>query len=296
MKWISIISLLFALLILSPSVSWAIKKKKYSERDLADLEDQWAEDENDFDPSDPTRWHKDDSGRKVPPTDSSQKKSEMAFVSLKKPISKRQSSEWAGKQADILSSGGVAVKAYPVEAGKILFVCENGILDMLKVRHFILKQRSSVVDFEWQQKKVEPRLLLPGQTEEELDEELDAEEQDRLDKLADQILVEEQTLRSELEERNETWSDQQVNDTVSERLACQGVAVETLKIGANGVVLNEIEEKVALLVSEADTMAKVREILSANVFVSSRPAQTESRRAEWGAYCEEEENECEDDC
>jgi len=178
-----LVCVLFCLI--SPSLSGAIKRKKYSDRELSDLEDQWAEDEEDFDPTDPTRWHKDETGQRVPPTGSSQPKSEMAFVSLKRPITKKQSSTWGGKIADILTSGGVEVKAYPVEAGKVLFVCEKGINDMLKVKHYVLKQRDMVLDFEWSQKKHYPQQPTDGQTEAQLDEQLDLEEKDRLEQVAE---------------------------------------------------------------------------------------------------------------
>jgi len=171
--------------VLSGGVRGASKRKKYSDRELSDLEDQWAEDEEDYDPTDPTRWHKDETGQRVPPTGSSQPKSEMAFVSLKRPVTKKQSSTWGGKIADILTSGGIEVKAYPVEAGKVLFVCEKGVNDMLKVKHYVLKQRDMVIDFEWSQKKHYPKQPADGQTAEELDEELDAEEKERLEQVAE---------------------------------------------------------------------------------------------------------------
>lgn len=127
--------------------------KKLTEKALQDLEDQWFEDEPD-DPDDLSRWKKGPDGQRVPPKQKA--KSEMAFVNLRRPITKDVTTKWASEKADILSSGGVDVKGYAVEAGKVLFVADNGFKDMQKVQRFVLKQ-DRVVDFEWNQKKSYPQ-------------------------------------------------------------------------------------------------------------------------------------------
>lgn len=111
-----------------------------------------------------SRWRKGPDGERVPPKHA---KSEMAFVALHKPITKDETGKWGGQMADLLVSGGVNVKAYPVEAGKVLFVADQGFSDMLKVQKFILKQEK-VVDFEWNQKKSYPTR---GKAEEEEEKE-----------------------------------------------------------------------------------------------------------------------------
>ena len=146
---------LVLLLCLSPYLLSPVRciGKKLSEKALQELEDQWFEDEPD-DPDDLTRWKKGPDGQRVPPKQKT--KSEMAFVNLRRPITKDATTKWASEKADILSSGGVDVKGYAVEAGKVLFVTDNGFKDMSKVQRFVLKQER-VVDFEWNQKKSYPQ-------------------------------------------------------------------------------------------------------------------------------------------
>jgi len=158
---------LLLLLLFSPyylNGAGAVGKKKLTEKELQDLEDQWFEDEED-DPDYLTRWKKGANGERVPPKHG---KSEMAFVALHKPITKDETSKWGGQMADVLNSGGVDVKAYPVEAGKVLFVVDKGFKDMMKVQKFILKQEK-VVDFEWNQKKSYPVPTAEGEEEDTFD-------------------------------------------------------------------------------------------------------------------------------
>jgi len=172
---ILLLSFLLCLLIspffLDRAGSTPIQRKKLSETELQELEDQWFEDEDD-DPEDPTRWRKMPDGSRSPPKP--KHKSEMAFVSLRKPITKDETADWGGKQADMLTSGGVDVKAYPVEAGKVLFVADKGFPDMNKVQKFILKQ-PRVVDFEWNQKKSYPKPEDQRSEEEEEDNDSEAD-------------------------------------------------------------------------------------------------------------------------
>ena len=147
---------LVLVLVLSPfllSPVSCVGRKKLSEKELQALEDQWFEDEAE-DPDDLSRWTKGPDGQRVPPK--AKAKSEMAFVSLRRPITKDLTTKWASEKADILSSGGVDVKGYAVEAGKVLFVADRGFKDMTKVQRFILRQ-DKVVDFEWNQKKSYPQ-------------------------------------------------------------------------------------------------------------------------------------------
>lgn len=143
---------LVVLLLLSPAAAQP-KKKKLSEKELQDLEDQWFEDEAD-DPEDFTHWKKGADGTRQPPKRPA--KSEMAFVALKRPISKDDTGKWAMETADQLISGGVEVKGYAVEPAKVLFVCDKGSADMVKVKKFVLDDEK-VVDFEWNQKKYYPQ-------------------------------------------------------------------------------------------------------------------------------------------
>jgi len=145
--------------------------KKLTDRELQDLEDQWFEDEED-DPDDLSRWKKGPDGHRVPPK--SNRKSEMAFVALHKPITKDDTSKWAAEKSDLLVTGGVDVKGYAVEAGKVLFVTDGGFNDMMKVQRFILKQ-DKVVDFEWNQKKSYPQATKRSADDEEDEEELEPE-------------------------------------------------------------------------------------------------------------------------
>ena len=145
-------ALLCLLLLLSPRPASGIGKK-LSDKDLAELEDQWFSDEDD-DPNDLTRWHRGPDGQRQPPRQP--KKSEMAFVALQRPISKDETSKWAAHKSDLLVTGGVDVKGYAVEAGKVLFVTDGGFSDMQRVQRFILRQ-DRVVDFEWNQKKSYPQ-------------------------------------------------------------------------------------------------------------------------------------------
>ena len=149
----ALLSCLLLCLLLSPHCVSGIGKK-LSDKDLAELEDQWFSDEED-DPGDLTRWHKGPDGQRHPPKQS--KKSEMAFVALQRPISKDDTSKWAAQKSDLLVTGGVDVKGYAVEAGKVLFVTDGGFSDMLKVQKFVLRQER-VVDFEWNQKKSYPQV------------------------------------------------------------------------------------------------------------------------------------------
>ena len=148
-----VVLLLLSPYLLSPS-SAQPKKKKLTEKELQDLEDQWFEDEPD-DPDDLTHWKKGPDGQRHPPKRPT--KSEMAFVALKRPITKDDTGKWASETADQLISGGVEVKGYAVEAGKVLFVCDKGAPDMLKVKKFVLDDADKVVDFEWNQKKYYPQ-------------------------------------------------------------------------------------------------------------------------------------------
>ena len=153
-----LLSLVFVLL-LSPyllsSATAQAKKKKLSDKELEDLEDQWFEDEED-DPEDLSHWKKGPDGQRHPPKRPA--KSEMAFVALKKPITKDDTGKWASETADVLISGGVEVKGYAVETGKVLFVSDKGSPDMLKVKRFVLAD-DKVVDFEWNQKKYYPQTV-----------------------------------------------------------------------------------------------------------------------------------------
>ena len=142
--WRALLLCLLLALLLSPGVR-GVGRKKLSDKELAELEDQWFEDEED-DPNDLSHWRKGPDGQRVPPKPST--KSEMAFVNLRRPITKDATSKWAAEKADLLTSGGVDVKGYSVEAGKVLFVAERGFKDMTKVQRFVLKQ-DGVVDFEW---------------------------------------------------------------------------------------------------------------------------------------------------
>ena len=159
------------LLLLSPCYLSGVRgvgRKKLSDADLQELEDQWFEDEED-DPDDLSRWKKGPDGQRVPPKQRT--KSEMAFVNLRRPITKDETSKWAAEKADLLTSGGVEVKGYSVEAGKVLMVADGGFKDMAKVQRFILKQ-DKVVDFEWNQKKSYPQAQkkAAGDEEDEDDE------------------------------------------------------------------------------------------------------------------------------
>ena len=146
---------LVVFLLLSPSCLSSVRGvgKKLSDKDLQELEDQWFEDEED-DPDDLSRWKKGPEGQRLPPKQRT--KSEMAFVNLRKPITKDETSKWAAEKSDLLTSGGVEVKGYSVEAGKVLLVADGGFKDMAKVQRFVLKQ-DRVVDFEWNQKKSYPQ-------------------------------------------------------------------------------------------------------------------------------------------
>ena len=147
-----VVLLLLSPYLLSPASAQA-KKKKLTETELQDLEDQWFEDEED-DPDDMSHWKKGADGQRHPPKRPA--KSEMAFVALKRPMSKDDTGKWASETSDLLISGGVEVKGYAVEAGKVLFVCDKGSADMVKVKKFVMRD-AKVVDFEWNQKKYYPQ-------------------------------------------------------------------------------------------------------------------------------------------
>ena len=151
-----VVLLLLSPYLISPSAASQAKKKKLSEKDLQDLEDQWFEDEEE-DPEDFTHWKKGADGQRQPPKRPT--KSEMAFVALRQPIDKDATSKWATETSDVLISGGVEVKGYAVEAGKVLFVCDKGSADMVKVKKFVLGSGDRVVDFEWNQKKYYPQMV-----------------------------------------------------------------------------------------------------------------------------------------
>ena len=147
-----VVVLLLSPYLLSPAAAQP-KKKKLTEKELQDLEDQWFEDEED-DPEDMSHWKKGPDGQRQPPKRPT--KSEMAFVALKRPIDKDATGRWASETADVLISGGVEVKGYAVEPAKVLFVCDKGSPDMVKVKRYVL-QDDKVVDFEWNQKKYYPQ-------------------------------------------------------------------------------------------------------------------------------------------
>ena len=129
------------------------RKKLSEKRDLQDLEDQWFEDEPD-DPDDLTRWKKGPDGQRVPPKQKT--KSEMAFVNLRRPITKDVTTKWAAEKADILTQrrrGRQGLQpwrparssSWPTPASRT----------WQKVQRFVLKQ-DRVIDFEWNQKKSVP--------------------------------------------------------------------------------------------------------------------------------------------
>lgn len=127
-------------------------KKKLSDAELESLEDQWFEDEE-FGDDDMDHWVKGPDGRRRPPEP--KYKSEMVFVGLKGELDEDDTSKWSGRLSDVLNSGGVLVKAYPVEPGRALFVLEHGTKDLEKVKQFMLEQ-PEVADFEWNQQKFYP--------------------------------------------------------------------------------------------------------------------------------------------
>lgn len=149
----SLLLLSLVVVLLLSCASAQAKKKKLTAKELQELEDQWFEDEPD-DPEDFTHWKKGADGQRAPPARPG--KSEMAFVALHQPIDKDATGKWASETADVLISGGVEVKGYAVETGKVLFVCDKGSADMVKVKKFVL-QDEKVVDFEWNQKKYYPQ-------------------------------------------------------------------------------------------------------------------------------------------
>lgn len=149
---VSVFLLVVVCVSLPHSVCGAPKRKGLSDKDLRELEDQWMEDEVEDADDTPFKWRKDASGHKMPPPPSGPK-TEMGFVQLDKSTTRSQADALAAKWTDIMTTGGVASRAYVIEDDKILFVCDvAGIKDMMRVKKFALKQPETM-EFEWNQKK-----------------------------------------------------------------------------------------------------------------------------------------------
>lgn len=140
------------------------------------------EDEEEEEGDAPFKWRRGEDGSRQPPEQTGPK-TEMGFVTVDSKLSKDEVSKVAGRWTDQLVTGGVDTRAYPIDANRVLFVCDRfGARDMIKVREFLMSQKE-VVDFEWNQKKVTKEQWLAGAGN-NLDDELTYE--DKFNKYKDE--------------------------------------------------------------------------------------------------------------
>jgi len=139
------------LCLLAVTVSAAPRKVKNWDQ----LEQEWAESDEEDSDDEPVKKEKDDEGNYVhqqPKT-----KTEMAFVSLKKDkVTEKNNADFISKKfQNMLTASGIEATVYKIDTYQVLVTAYLGAKSMVKIKKFVLKQEETE-KFTWNSKDAFP--------------------------------------------------------------------------------------------------------------------------------------------